>query len=188
MRAGSRGTALDPTRGLRAQRQSHAIGKRRRWLLHDRVLQVFDAKAIACINGVTGALEVIKCTYTLFLVRRKSQAGSPPVKRVFVMIVITAPGSDRLPAGPMRGNPLPPGICHSADRCFHATPPSVCRMMPAEITGAKVWLVERTRMEYLRSSSLPLHRPGIGPQRCALWVRADADATERKGRWGSCFW
>jgi hypothetical protein len=120
--------------------------------------------------------------------RRKSQAGPPPVKRVFVMIVITAPGSDRLPAGPMRGNPLPPGICHSADRCFHATPPSVCRMMPAEITGAKVWLVERTRMEYLRSSSLPLHRPGIGPQRCALWVRADADATERKGRWGSCFW
>ena len=34
------------------------------------------------------------------------------------------------------------------------------------------------RREYLRSSSLPLHRPGIGPQRCALWVRADADATE----------
>ena len=41
----------------------------------------------------------------------------------------------------------------------------------------------------LRSSSLPLHRPGIGPQRCALWVRADADATELQGRRGRvCCW
>jgi hypothetical protein len=32
--------------------------------------QVFGAKAIACINGVTSALQVIKCTYTLFLVLR----------------------------------------------------------------------------------------------------------------------
>ena len=38
------------------------------------------------------------------------------------------------------------------------------------------------RKAYLPLSSLPLHRPVIGPRRCALFVRADADATELQGR------
>jgi hypothetical protein len=74
----------------------------------------------------------------------QTKLGSPPVESVFGTIVLPAPGPNRLSAGLLGADAFAPGIRLPVDLGFHEHLHVACSMLPDQISGAEMRLVERT--------------------------------------------